>query len=59
MSSEMTCHDDYTSYGTKLLDGMQSLPSIQSICGAIRMGKEIANSTPVTITKEFDEATVM
>ena len=57
MSTEIATQDKYMSYATQLLDGMQNLPSIQSICGVIRMGKEIANSKPVNITKEFDDLT--
>ncbi len=57
MSTEFATQDEYMSYATQLLDGMQNLPSIQSICGVIRMGKEIANSKPVNITKEFDDLT--
>jgi hypothetical protein len=49
--------EEYMSYVTDLLDGMQTLPSIEFICGVTRMGKEIANSKPVNITKEFDDLT--
>lgn len=56
MSSEKN-QEEYMSYGTDLLDGMQTLPSIEFICGVTRMGKEIANSKPVNITKEFDDLT--
>lgn len=57
MAEEKTSQDDYMNYATSLLNGMQNLPSIQSICGVIRMGKEVAKSKPVSMDKAFDEDT--
>ena len=50
-------NNEFQTYADRFLDGMQNIPSIQSICGAIRMGKEIANSKPKSVTKAFDEET--
>ena len=57
MMSEMKSQDEYESYATGLLDRMQDLHSIQSMCSVIRMGKEIAHSKPSSIRKEFDDTT--
>ena len=57
MMSEMKSQDEYESYATRLLDKMQDLHSIQSMCSVIRMGKEIAHSKPSSIRKEFDDTT--
>lgn len=53
--------DAFSSYADKLLDGMQNLRPIQSICSAIRMGKELTKARPETTLKavDFDTGEVM
>jgi len=46
--------DPFSLYAGELLDGMQNLRSIQSICAAIRMGKELTKERPKTTSKDVD-----
>eukprot|EP00984_Skeletonema_dohrnii_P033596 scaffold30603_cov133-Skeletonema_dohrnii-CCMP3373.AAC.1 len=46
--------DAFSLYAGELLDGMQNLRSIQSICSAIRMGKELTKERPKTTSKDVD-----